>query len=256
MLSVCYEGIAIPLFWQLLKKSGSTQGSEQIALLNRFIKVFGKGRIEAVLADREFPNQALIGWLNARSIPFYMRVKHNTRVSIQGKPFKTAGQLFARLTPYQQQVFNLRVQVFGQMLYLAASKNECNALMIIATNAQPKKAVAIYLRRWEIESLFQALKKRGFRFEDTHVTKHERIERIIAFLAVAFAWAHKAGEWRAIKKAIPLKKIQQQRRPQYSFFRYGLDYLRDCFTLNAFKMNELRKLIMQLVPYNDMGDEL
>ena len=42
--------------------------------------------------------------------------------------------------------------------------------MIVATNQNPKNAIAIYLRRWEIESLFQSLKGRGFHFEQTHIT--------------------------------------------------------------------------------------
>lgn len=30
MLSICYEGIAIPIFWRLLNKAGSTTAKEQI----------------------------------------------------------------------------------------------------------------------------------------------------------------------------------------------------------------------------------
>jgi len=88
----------------------------------------------------------------------------------------------------------MKVHIFGQPLYLAGSKNSREELMIVMTNQHPKNAIACYLRRWEIESLFQALKGRGFRFEETHVTQMVRIEKIIAFLAVAFAWAHKVGE--------------------------------------------------------------
>ena len=63
MLSVCYEGIAIPLFWTLLKKAGNTSAKEQIDLLSRFINTFGKERIHGLLADREFPNKASVAWV-------------------------------------------------------------------------------------------------------------------------------------------------------------------------------------------------
>ncbi|RJT39797.1 transposase, partial [Legionella taurinensis] len=69
MLSICYEGIAIPIFWRLLKKAGSTTGHEQIELLSRFINTFGKESIQGILGDREFPNKALIAWLVAENIP-------------------------------------------------------------------------------------------------------------------------------------------------------------------------------------------
>ncbi|VEH33817.1 IS4 family transposase [Legionella sainthelensi] len=251
MLSVCYEGIAIPLFWTLLNKAGNTTAKEQIALISRFINLFGKERIQGVLADREFTNKTLIGWLIEENIPFYLRIKGNMDICIRRKKFKTSAQLFSHLQPFQQQVFGMRVHLFGQPLYLAGSKNSREELLIVVTNQHPKNAIACYLRRWEIESLFQSLKGRGFRFEETHVTQIIRIEKIIAFLAIAFAWAHKVGEWRAIRKAIPIKKIRKQKRPQYSFFRYGLDLIRDLITRPNYKNNkikEFRHIINQLIP--------
>ena len=203
------------------------------------------------MADREFPNKTLIEWLVEEKIPFYLRIKGNMDVCIGRKKFKTSAQLFSHLAPFQQQIFGMRVHVFGQPLYLAGSKNSREELMIVVTNQHPKNAIACYLRRWEIESLFQALKGRGFRFEETHVTQMIRIEKIIAFLAVAFAWAHKVGEWRAIKKVIPIKTIRKQKRPQYSFFRYGLDLIRDLVTRPSSKNKknkDLRDIINQLIP--------
>ena len=88
MLSVCYEGIAIPLFWTLLKKAGNTSAKEQIDLLSRFINTFGKERIHGLLADREFPNKVLISWLVNEKIPFYLRIKGNMDVCIGRKKFK------------------------------------------------------------------------------------------------------------------------------------------------------------------------
>ncbi len=81
----------------------------------------------------------------------------------------------------------------GGKLYLTASKNERDELMIVVTNKNYKQAISIYLRRWEVECLFQALKGRGFRFEETHKTKPERIEKMVAVLAIALVWAYKIG---------------------------------------------------------------
>lgn len=235
MLSVCYEGIAIPLFWTLLNKAGNTTAKEQVALLSKFVNTFGKQQIQGVLADREFPNKRLIAWLVEENIPFYMRIKGNMDVCIGRKKFKKSAQLFSHLAPYQQHVFGMKVQMFGQPLYLAGSKNSRDELMIVVTNKHPKNAIACYLRRWEIETLFCALKSKGWRFEETHIVNQKRIERLIALLAVGFVWAHKIGEWKASLKPIPLKKLRNQKRPQSSFFRLGLDCLRDLLT--NFKIN-------------------
>jgi Transposase DDE domain len=196
MLSICYEGIAIPLFWQLLDKAGSTNAEEQITLLTRFINTFGKEGIQGVLADREFPNKNLIGWLENNKIPFYFRVKGDAMIYIHRKKFKRADTLFTNLRPYEQQIFPIKVNLYDQSLYLVASKNVRNELMLVVSNANPQTVIACYLRRWEIENLFQALKGRGFPFEDTHVTNLDRINKIIVLLAIGFAWAHKTGEWR------------------------------------------------------------
>ena len=98
------------------------------------------------------------------------------------------------------------------------------------TNQSPKNAIACYLRRWEIECLFSALKTKGWRFEDTRVTRPERIEKLLVLLAIGFVWAHKIGEWKASVKPIVLKKIRNQKRPKSSFFRFGLDHFRDLLT--------------------------
>jgi hypothetical protein len=230
MLSVCYEGLAIPLFWTLLNKAGNTTAREQIELISRFTRTFGKESIQGVLADREFPNKQFISWLVEENIPFYMRVKGNIDVCINRKKYKSAYQLFSHLMPYQQSLFGMRVHVFGQPLYLAGSKNSRDELMIVVTNQHPRNAIACYLRRWEIETLFCALKSRGWRFEETHIINQKRIEKLIALLAIGFVWAHKMGEWRAKLKPIPLKKLHQQKRPQNSFFRLGLDSLRNLLT--------------------------
>jgi hypothetical protein len=248
MLSICYEGIAIPLFWQLLDKAGSTNAEEQVALLTRFINAFGKEGVQGVLADREFPNKALIGWLENNKIPFYFRVKGDAMIYIRGKKHKRADTFFTNLQPYEQQVFPTKLSLYGQSLYLVASKNSRNELMLVVTNANAQTAIACYLRRWEIENLFQALKGRGFRFEDTHVTSLDRINKMIVLLAIGFAWAHKTGEWRAALRPIPMKRFKPQLRPQNTFFRYGLDFMRDIFTKTAQKISQIRPLFKQLLP--------
>lgn len=156
-------------------------------------------------------------------------------VCIRKKKFRTSAQLFSHLAHFQQQVFGMRVHVFWHPLSLAASKNSRDELMIVVSNKNPKIAIACYLRRWEIETLFCALKSRGWRFEETHIVAQNRIEKLISLLAIGFVWAHKIGEWKAQIKPIPLKKLRNRKRPQHSFFRLVLDTLRDLLT--NFKIN-------------------
>ncbi len=247
MLGVAYEGLAIPLFWQMLDKGGSSNYIEQKALINQFLKTFSKDRIAGLLADREFMNGKLFGWLNKKNIPFYIRIKEQSIVSIRAKKFSTAKKLFKHLNLREHDIFSMAVFVFGQKVFLAGSRSEKGELMIVATNQNPKNAIAIYLRRWEIENLFQGLKGRGFRFEETHITCLERIKKLTAILAIGFVWAHRVGEWLALKKPIILKKFPKQKRPQNTYFRYGLDYIRDVIFHQPMKSKIFRECFSFLI---------
>src|SRR5690349_7848019 len=71
--------------------------------------------------------------------------------------------------------------------------------------------------------LFAATKTRGFNLEDTHLVHPARIGKLLAVLAVAFAFAHAIGEWQAKHRPIIIKT--HKRRAQ-SIFRVGFDLLR------------------------------
>lgn len=226
-LGIAYEGLAIPIFWKLLNKAGNASGEEHVEVVRRFIENFGKICIAGVLADREFANSTFFEWLNTNGIPFYVRIKEGAKVKFFYEKSYGARRVFRDLQNKKQSFHIQPMWVHGQKLFLAGGRSERGELLIVATNQSPKNAVSIYLRRWEIESLFQSLKQRGFYFEETHMVRQNRIEKLMALLAIGFCFAHKTGEWRAIRKPIVLKKFSDSYRPLYSYFRYGLDLLRD-----------------------------
>lgn len=248
MLGIAYEGMAIPLFWILLPKAGNSNFKEQKTLITRFINTFGLQGVKGLLADREFASGRLFKWLNKNDIPFYIRIKEGSWLTIKNKKFYKAKKLFCHLNPRKQGTYAMSVNLFGANVYLAGARSGRGELMIIATNQLPKNAIVIYLRRWEIESLFQGLKGRGFNFETTHITQLDRITKLTALLAIAFAWAHKIGEWKAIKKPITWKQFRHEKRPQYSYFRYGLDHIRELILHLYDKFSELKKAFYQLLP--------
>ncbi len=248
VLGVTYEGIAIPLFWKMLVGSGNATSEEHIEIIKRFTKIFGKDYIAGILGDREFMSEDLFRWLKNEEIPFYIRIKSNTQVKYFYEKTFDVKNLFKRLKRGKQ-MFQLQpVYIFGIKLLVAAGKNERDELLIVATNQAPQNAVSIYLRRWEIETLFQSLKGRGFKFEDTHLTKRERIDTLMSVLVIGFCWMHRVGEWRAKKKAIRLNRHRNTWRPQYSYFRYGYDFIRDVVLHIKCKIKQFRACLSQLVP--------
>lgn len=131
------------------------------------------------------------------------------------------------------------------MVYLSALRLDDGELLILASSQKPKGALERYAHRWEIETLFACLKGRGFRFESTHLTAQDRIENMMAVLAIAFAWAHKMGDWlHTERKPITVKKHQ---RLAISYFRYGLDWIRTALIGLTRQTEKLAQCIQVLV---------
>lgn len=229
-LGIAYKGTAIPIYWELLDKRGNSDTEERIAIIKKFIKTFGKKSIESLLCDREFVGKDWFKWLSKENISFCIRIRNNTvTTNAQGEK-SWMDVLFYGLKPGEQRVLEGKRKVTGCFVYLAGLRLNDGDLLIIATDNMPKIAITRYSLRWEIETLFGCLKGRGFNFEDTHITQMDRIKKLLVLLAIAFAWAHKTGEWKSEERSI---KIKKHGRRAVSLFRVGLDYIA-ASVMNAF----------------------
>lgn len=149
------------------------------------------------------------------------------------------------MTRGEHKVLQGKRKLLKQRVYLSALKLDDGELLILASSKAAETSLERYGHRWEIETLFGCLKGRGFRFEDTRITKLQRIETMMAVLTIAFAWAHKVGDWlNAEKKPIRVKK---HGRLAISYFRYGLDWIRQALVGVATKPAQLDKCIEILI---------
>lgn len=244
MLSVVYKGIALPIFWKALNKRGNSSTEERIELIQRFIRVFGKGAIQGILGDREFIGEEWISWLLKNEISFCLRLRENLLVqNTQGKKV-TVKKLFQELNNSQIRCLRQRKTVMEQQVFLSGVKLDTGEYLILASDKYLKDPLGIYKKRWEIETLFACFKSKGFCFEATHVTKLDRIEKILVLAALSFCWAHKTGEFKNEQRPI---KIQKHGRKSSSLFRYGLDFLREIL-LNTLKATHKNiKLLIRLI---------
>lgn len=223
-LAAVHKGLAVPLFCSFLSKKGNSNWQERINLLERFLKLFGKNRIASLVADREFVGKEWLGYLRDNNIPFDIRLKNNQLTETAGGKETTLRALFHGVKPGEKRSIKGRRRVSGHKLFLSGTMTQAGELLIIASNQSDECALERYAKRWQIETLFQALKSRGFNFEDTHVTKPERLNVLVCVLALSFSLAHLIGEWRHEHTAI---KILKHGRPQHSLFRYGFDWFRE-----------------------------
>ena len=240
MLSIVYKGIAIPLFWRLLDKRGNSDTSERIDIIQRFIKQFGKVMLAGVVCDREFVGNEWFSWLLQEGIHFCIRIKDNGITTNARGLETTIDALFYDLKPGERRILNNKRKLWKHFIYLSALRLSDGKLLVVASDCLMEEPITYYARRWEIECLFACLKSKGFNFEDTHVTKPERIEKLLALLTIAFCWAYKTGEWRDTQRTIKLKK---HARKAVSYFRYGLDMLRDLMLNSVSFMRDVKKIV-------------
>ena len=65
----------VPLLWTLLPGRGNSSTQQRIALMRRYIKLFGVSSIRLLLADREFIGHAWADFLCENNIPFAIRLR-------------------------------------------------------------------------------------------------------------------------------------------------------------------------------------
>jgi len=250
-LGIVYKGAAIPIYWLPLNHRGNSNTKQRIALIKRFVSRFGSGNILGLLADREFVGQDWFKWLEREKIPFFIRVKQDAiSTNARGLEVDIDG-LFHGVKKGEKRILEGKRLIYKNQLYLSGTLGEKGELVIIVSNKNTGESIENYYHRWEIENLFQCLKNRGFRFEDTHMTSRIKIKKLIVLLAIAFCWAHKTGEWRCNnEKQIKLKK---HGRKEKSIFRYGLDLLQDTVSKLCGKAGTMMKLIQILIlPIEDI----
>ena len=200
MLAIVYRGIAIPILWTLLNKRGNSDTKERIALIQRFIAIFGKDRIVNVFADREFIGEQWFTWLIEQDINFCIRVKNFIVTNHLGKNHKIS-DLFRHLKVGQIECRKRRILVGRVKLYISALQLENGELLLVVSPQFNANAIQDYALRWEIETLFSCLKGRGFNLENTRLTDPRRVKKLIAVLAISFCWCYLTGEWQHDQKS-------------------------------------------------------
>ena len=207
VLGIACHGIALPLFWSVLNKAGNSNTAERIALMERFLTVFGVAKIGALLADREFVGEDWFRWLQSQGIPFHQRLKRDTLVPNSWNRMMRLDTLFGSLKPGERHHLPGRRPVWGCFVHLSALRLDDGDVLVIASSGVPQaEALDAYADRWQIETLFGCLKSRGFNFEDTHLVDPERLGKLLGLLALAFAWTYRTGELLHAQNPIRFKK--------------------------------------------------
>ncbi len=230
MLGVTYKGLCFPLIFKLLDKRGNSNWKERCALIDRFVRLFGRTCIDSLVADREFVGKEWIGYLNNMHIPYFIRIKQNFWVrNPKSSEDVRAWHLFHGLKLGQEKHYDKLWLLKGEYVYLAGARmknsdGEAELQILICYN-RPNIAVQTYKKRWQIETCFKAMKSSGFNIEDTHLRDLERIGRLVAMVCVALVWAYLVGDHKDLNIK-PIRILKHGNRAK-SLVKYGLEEISD-----------------------------
>jgi hypothetical protein len=222
MLSIVYRGIGVPIVWTVLPKAGASDTGERCTVMEIFLDLFGSQNVACLLGDREFVGREWFRFLKHHRIKFQMRLHRDTRVRNGRGQYVQAWRLFCRTRINCPLVIPEARRMWGMELYLSGCRLKNGEYLILVSDEFCEKPHEQYRKRWGIETLFAAMKSRGFNLEDTRLKDAERLSRLLALLALAFTWAFVVGLWQAKVKELKLKKHGY---PPKSIFRRGLNIL-------------------------------
>lgn len=244
-LAISYNNIAIPVLLKMLdNKGGSSSTSDRVELLEKFLKLSGAHMIEALLGDREFFSEEWIKFLTTNNIKFVFRTKCNQLVRHKngGKvPIKDIIKEF----PYDSWIHFNRIS----LIYSSKVRISCKiirddyVILIYSAEITKSESVRLYKLRWEIESMFKAMKTQGFNIENTHITMIDRLSKMLYIIIIAFAFITKFGF--LCHKIKPIK-VKKHGRRLFSIFTYGLNIMHKIL-LSKIDRSKLRQLISSIL---------
>jgi hypothetical protein len=221
------RGVGIPIYFELLdNKSGNSSTQDRNNLLEKCIALLGINRIECVIGDREFIGEKFYKYMFINKLKFYLRIRKNQYFIVNGIELRAEDLLKNRNSC---RIDNVKFADYYLSVGIkkVKDKNGNDDFLIVITNTFAHQALKIYKFRWSIEVFFQSIKTRGFQLEDSHLTVLERIKKLFAFVAIAFALCLSAG----IDNHEKVQKIKNKNHnyKAKSFFRNGLDMIRNLF---------------------------
>ena len=237
-LSVLYQGVSIPLWWQDLKKLGISSQWQRELMLRVVLKVVRlKGKV--LLADREYIGTKWFDALQRAGIGFVIRLRkgnYEQQIELKGKPVsKLENKAKAQAGKLVWKKFMLQGHSYCYVLKAYRTRNGKLAFLRLITTLTPAKAMESYGCRYRVESMFRHLKSNGFNLESLHVKKEYKVNMMMAALVLAYTLAVVYG-LKKYKRCIAIKDHSSR---EMSVFRYGLDLWQNHLQNFAFFLRHL-----------------
>lgn len=212
---------------------GSSNFGNRKSVIEPVVKRLGMENIEALLCDREFFSFQFASYLIKMGIPFVIRIKENLNFI---QPFlsqlKFTGKVFKK---------QLIGSFGGEDIYVDISGKKLKDEYLLLVSFKVHNPLKLYRKRWEIECFFKKIKTAGFNLESTHIKDYGRLKSLILLCAMAHLICTILGIFRH-HNVRPMKFKKTLKCYQFSFFRYGLDWITE---LILYKLSPLASMLNQ-----------
>ena len=198
MISVVWRKRALPIYWVLLEKKGSSNVKEQIALIRPVLRLFSHYEL-VILGDREFHGVELSYWLKKRNRtaknPIYFAFRERKDVYIRRSKKNQKRFQDLNLTPgvkvFEKNIFVTKQKGFGRFNVLAYQKrkyknhSEEEPWFIITNLDDANEVIKYYKMRGGIEAMFRDYKTGGYNLEGSKANT-TRLNNLILLIAIAY----------------------------------------------------------------------
>ena len=231
MVSVIWKKRALPIYWLLLSKKGSSNFYEQVATIRPVLRLLKEYKV-VVIGDREYRSTALALWLTKKKIDFVLRLNKNTLIKFRYKKYQSLDSLDIKpgdrflyndvLVTENNQKNRFNVVVYWRRKY--KNKQLPNPWYLLTNLKNKEEVIKIFAARGGIEAMFRDCKSGGYNLEGSQANI-QRLTNLILVIALAYTASCLIGlkiRNTGYQEYINRLKIKSQNRPRHSCFWTGL----------------------------------
>jgi len=260
LIAVIYKKRALPIYWQILKKKGSSNLSEQQAIIRPVLRLLKNYEL-VILGDREFHGVELSYWLKTKKstlkIYFIFRQKQGTHFKKHKKEYQKLSSL--GIAPGTKLFLsNIKItknQGFGYFNLAGYWKRKYNKKVeqepwYLLTNLDNlQEVIKIYRQRMGIEAMFKDCKTGGYNLEGSQAST-QRLTNLILLIALAYTTSVLKGK--SIKSSGSQKyiaRLTEARRATSRHSNFWLGIYGELWIIAWDFLVELVRDMMSLTPY-------
>ena len=226
MVSLVYQGRAIPVYFSLLEKKGNSNLAAQKRVLEPAIKLLKDYKI-TVLGDREFCGVELAKWLSQeQQVYLSLRLKKNEYLELEEQIWFQLRDLGLEpgISLYYQGVKVTKTKGFSGFNLAAKWRRKYRGKSskepwFIMTNLHGlSAAISAYEKRMGIEEMFRDFKLGGYNLEVTRVTD-QRLIALIILICLSYSFATFSGQ--TIKSQGVAKYVTRPTEPKRTYRRHS-----------------------------------